>query len=88
MHFAPTHQSGSTVSNEGHAIVGDPRRMTRSQLRQLGVSMVVYLRSGTRDGQVAFAIHAADGNAMAIVDDIDLAVELVSEQGLVFVSVH
>ena len=66
----------------------DPRQMTQAQLRQLGVSRLVYLRTGLRHGEPAFAIHAADGTAMAIVEDIDLAAEIVSEQGMVFVAVH
>jgi hypothetical protein len=48
----------------------------------------VYLRAGSVDGEAAFAIHAADGTAMAIVEDVELAFELASEHGLLFVTVH
>jgi hypothetical protein len=88
MHIAATDEPSKTVRQESHSVIGDPRGMARSQLRPLGMSQVVHLRTGVRDGQVASATHAADGTAMAIVEDSDLAVELVSELGLVFVTVH
>jgi hypothetical protein len=72
---------------EGGTII-DVRHMTPSQLRRLGVSQVVYLREGTVDGETMYQIHAADGSAVGIVEDIDVAVELVTEHGLTFVTVH
>jgi hypothetical protein len=66
----------------------DARRMTTVQLRQLGVPTLVYLRSGLLNGELAYAIHAADGTTIAVVEDIDVAVELVSERGMAFVAVH
>jgi hypothetical protein len=88
MHIAATDRPAKAISCEANATVADVRRMTRAQLRQLGVSRLVYLRAGTMDGQEAFAIHAADGVALAVVEDIELAIELVSEQGMTFVAVH
>ncbi len=70
------------------AAVADPRRMTRSELRRLGMPRLVYLRRGMIDGQPAFAIHAADGTAMAVVEDVDVALELVAENHMTFVPVH
>jgi hypothetical protein len=66
----------------------DPRQMTRGELLRLGVPRLVYLRCGTVDGQQAYAIHAADGTAMAVVEDIEVAIELASEHDMTFVSVH
>ncbi len=66
----------------------DPRQMTRAQLRLLGVPRVVYLRSGTVDGRPAYAIHAADGTAIAVVDDVEAAKELALENDMTFVAVH
>jgi hypothetical protein len=88
MNIATNEEPGDTGSPAADISQGDPRRMTRAQLRRLGVSQLAYLRSGLRNGEPAFAIHAADGTAMAVVEDIDLAVELVSEQGMIFVAVH
>jgi hypothetical protein len=88
MHIATTAMPGDDGSHEATSPLVDARQMTPAQLRQLGVARLVYLRSGILDGQMAFAIHAADGTAIAVVEDIDLAVELVSEQGMFFVAVH
>jgi hypothetical protein len=66
----------------------DVKRMTKAELRRLGTPQFVYLRAGTVEGQAAYAIHAADGTAMAIVEDVELAVELATEHGLRFVTVH
>lgn len=76
------------TTEERGEFVADVRHMTTGQLRELGVSSVVYLRAGTMDGQPAYAIHAADGTAMALVEDIELAVDLVAERGMAFVTVH
>ncbi len=70
------------------ADVTDVRHMTPAQLQCLGVRSVAYLRAGVLDGQIAYAIHGADGARMAMVEDIDLAIELVSEHGMAFVAVH
>jgi hypothetical protein len=70
------------------AAVADLRHMTRSELRRLGMPRLVYLRSGMIDGQPAVAIHAADGTAMAVVEDVDVALELVAENNMTFVPVH
>lgn len=66
----------------------DLRQMTRGELLRLGVPRLAYLRCGTVDGHPAYALHAADGTAMAIVEDIEVAIELASENDLLFVSVH
>jgi hypothetical protein len=80
MHFAEPNRSAVSVA--------DARRMTSAQLRQLGVPRVVYLRSRTFEGQTACAIHAADGTAMAVVEDTGVACELASENDMTLVSVH
>ncbi len=66
----------------------DLRLMTRNDLLQLGVPRLVYLRCGTIDGHPAYAIHAADGTAMAVVEDVEVAIELASEHDMTFVAVH
>jgi hypothetical protein len=77
-----------TIGRDVDAETADVRCMTQGELQRLGVSSVVYLRPGMIDGQMAYAIHGADGCPMAVVEDIELAVELVSEHGMAFVAVH
>jgi hypothetical protein len=88
MQQAATDEPGDVLAPEGTDYASEARQMTLGQLRRLGVSIVVYVRARTVDGQSAYAIHAADGTAMAVVDDIDLAAELVAERGLSIVTVH
>jgi len=64
------------------------RQITPAQLRELGIAQLVYLRQGTVDGETAYAIHAADGSAVAVVDNIEVAIEVVAEHGLTFATVH
>jgi hypothetical protein len=75
-------------SDAAEMIGTDLRQMTRGELLRLGVPRLVYLRCGTIDGQPAYAIHAADGTAMAVVEDIAVAIELASEHDMTFVAVH
>jgi hypothetical protein len=81
-------EPGETVSLDVSPLAGDVRQMTAAQFRRLGVSSVVYLRVGTMDGEVVYAIHAADGIPMAVVSDVDSAVALVCQHGMAFAAVH
>jgi hypothetical protein len=87
MHITQTRDFDPNGADDG-TVLTDVRQMTQSQLRCLGVPSMVYLRAGTADGQTAYGIYAADGTAVAVVDDVELAVELAAEQGLIFVAVH
>jgi hypothetical protein len=88
MHSAETDECFEPTAHEEAVRIADPRRMTRAQLRRLGLPRLVYLRSGTVDGQTAFAVHAADGTTIAVVEDLDVAMELASESNMIFVAVH
>jgi hypothetical protein len=88
MHDAAIDESTDVVLCEELDLAAEARRMTSGELRQLGVSRLVYLRAGTMNGEAAYAIHAADGTPVAIVEDIGLAIELVAEHGMTFVTVH
>jgi hypothetical protein len=81
MHFVEPSKATEPIS-------ADPRRMTRGELLRLGMPRLAYLRCGTIDGQPAYALHAADGTAMAVVEDIEVAIEFASENDMMFVSVH
>jgi hypothetical protein len=79
---------GETEACSVDILVDDVRCMTTAQFRRLGVRSLVYLRAGPLNGEMAYAIHAADGIPMAVVDDIDDAVALACEHGMAFVAVH
>jgi hypothetical protein len=64
------------------------RQMSSEELRSLGTRQVVYLRSGMRNGELAFVVYSADGTPLIVVDAVETALEMVSEQGLGFVAIH
>jgi hypothetical protein len=76
------------VGREDAATIADLRRITRAQLRRLGLARLVYLRSGTINGQAGYGIHAADGTAMAVVDDLCGATHIAASSGMTIVAVH
>ena len=88
MNIAETDESVDPVSHDESVHTVDPRQMTCAQLRRLGVPRLVYLRCGTVDGEAAYAIHAADGTPLAVVEDVEVAMELAFENNMVFVAVH
>jgi hypothetical protein len=88
MHFAETNGSADPIGHDAAVPVGDPRHMTSAQLRRLGMPWLVYLRSGKINGEVAYAIHAADGTPMAVVEDVEVALDLASANNMTFVTVH
>jgi hypothetical protein len=88
MNVSVIDEPGETIGHDVGPLADDVRNMTTAQFRRLGVPSVVYLRVGTMDGEVAYAIHAADGIPMAVVADVDTAVSLVCQNGMAFVAVH
>jgi hypothetical protein len=62
--------------------------LTATRFLRLGLQSVVYLRSCMVEGDVACAIHSADGALMAVVEDVVTAVAQVSEHGMAVVTVH
>jgi hypothetical protein len=88
MRFAATDASADVISHDEMVSITDPRRMTQAELRRLGMPHVVYLRSGTINGETEYAIHAADGTAMAVAEDVSDAIELASAGDMTLVAVH
>lgn len=66
----------------------DIRHLTPAQLLQLGVSELAYVKQVELDGDVAYAIHAADGEPMAVAADQDLAVAAIVQHEMVPALVH
>lgn len=68
--------------------LSDMRRLTPAQLLQLGVSELAYVKQVELDGDVAYAIHAADGEPMAVAADQELAVAAILQHEMVPALVH
>jgi hypothetical protein len=71
--------------HEQHAL----RHITAEALAHLGIEHVAYVKPvKLDDGKTAFAIHAADGQEMAVMADREVAFATVRQNDLEPVSVH
>lgn len=67
----------------------DIRHLTDGQFRVLGLTRIAYLTGLlTGDGAVQYVLRGADGEAVAVVEQLDDAVELVTGLGVMLVAVH
>ena len=66
------------------------RQMNAEQLAELGLQQVAYLTTTDDrvDGRWTYAIHAANGELLAVVDDVADAVDVVCQYDLMLVCVH
>jgi hypothetical protein len=64
------------------------RQMTCDELLHLGMSQVVYLKSGMCGGEILFMLYGADGTPILATDDVDVAIEAAADRGLNFVNLH
>jgi hypothetical protein len=82
----PEAQAGQNASIE--RVVIDIRHITASQLAQLGVSQLAYVKPVLMDGTPAYAIHSADGTPMAVAPELDLALAAIRQHEMIPVSLH
>ena len=84
--------TGSSKHGDDAASPAEPgfdiRHLTPAQLLRLGVSELAYVKQVELDGDVAYAIHAADGEPMAVAADQDLAVAAIVQHEMVPALVH
>ncbi len=66
----------------------DIRHLSEGQLAALGMTEIAYLKPVIVNGTPAFAIHAADGTAMAIAGDAEVAMAAIREHGMEPARVH
>jgi hypothetical protein len=66
----------------------DIRHLSAEQLARLGVAQIAYVKPVVVNGTPGFAIHAADGTAMAIAGDRDVAIAAIQQHEMFAVSVH
>ena len=62
--------------------------LTGRDLAMLGVHAVAYVKPIKVDGQQVFAIHSADGREIALIPDLEIALETIRQNNLEPVSVH
>jgi hypothetical protein len=64
------------------------RHLTETQLMQLGVSELAYVKPVLVEGSRAYAIHAADGSPMAVTEDREVAIAAIRQHEMVPALVH
>ncbi|HEX7007301.1 MAG TPA: DUF1150 family protein [Alphaproteobacteria bacterium] len=65
------------------------QQMSSGDFAAFGLSHIAYVRPiKTDDGEVAFAIHAADGRPVAVMADREVAFAAIRQNDLEPVSVH
>jgi hypothetical protein len=64
------------------------RALSPTDFAALGMSDLAYVKPVEVDGRTAYAIHAADGTSMAVVDDRNLAFAAIRQHDLEAVDVH
>lgn len=70
------------------AVVPTNRHISASQLASLGIDEVAFVKSVITVNGPAFAVHAADGEFMAIVVDLLLALAVIIQSDMQPVLVH
>lgn len=68
-----TNNKTKLVATQNGENVIDVHHLTEGQLKSLGVSQMAYVKTIQMNGEVVFAIHAADGTPMAVTDNIKTA---------------
>jgi len=68
--------------------VFDIRHLSEEQLAKLGVAQIAYIKPVVLNGVHGFAIHAADGTAMAVAEDREVADAAIRQHEMFPVSVH
>ena len=65
-----------------------PRTLPAAEMAALGLPDLAYVKPVEIDGETGYAIYAADGNQMAILDDRDTAIAAILQHDMEPVSVH
>jgi hypothetical protein len=65
------------------------RHLTVAELQILGITRLAYLTGQELiNGAVVYTVHGADGAPLAVVDEVDVAVELVYSRNMILLPVH
>ena len=64
------------------------RRLSTRDFKTMGMNQMAYIREVKVDGQLSFAVHAADGTQLAVNDSAELAMASVLNNDMYPVTVH
>jgi len=83
-----TNAPGGQDEAVNEATLVDIRHLSATQLQQLGVARLAYVKPVILNGTEAFAIHGADGTPMAVAGDREMAVAAILQHDMVPALVH
>ncbi|MCX2562702.1 MULTISPECIES: hypothetical protein [Acetobacter] len=79
-----THNGKIVLAPDQQAMLLNTQDLSEHQFLIMGLTNVAYVRpSVTADGHAAWAIHAADGALLSVVDDIEAASRIISKNDMV-----
>ena len=61
----------------------DIRHLSEAQLAQLGLQQIAYIRPTVINGEMGYAIHAADGTPMAVAGNREVAIAAILQHEMV-----
>ncbi len=64
------------------------RRLSPDELAMFGLQHIAYVKRVVVEGEVGYAVHAADGTPIAVFPDLDVAFAAVRQSDMEPVSVH
>ena len=68
--------------------IEDVRPLSSREFGLLGIEVLAYVKPVVVDGLEVFAVHAADGSQIAVMEDRGLALAVVRQHDMEPVSVH
>jgi hypothetical protein len=80
--------SESNNDNAAAPVMVDVRKLSQEQFAQLGLARLAYVKPVFVNGTTGFAIHAADGTPMAMVEDRDVAIAAIVQHEMFPALVH
>ena len=76
------------MNDSASAIAVALKNLSTQDWAQFGVNDYAYLKPVTMEGENRYAIHAADGTPLAVMDTRDVAFAAILQNELTAVSVH
>ena len=75
-------------NNNQNVIRADLKNMTSRDFLTLGIHQIAYIRPIIVQNRQAYAIHAADGTPLSVMDNFNTAVAMIHHNDLEAITVH
>jgi len=79
---------GNTMNNIDDTTATTLKGLSSQDFLTFGIHDIAYVRKIDTQGQEGFAIHAADGTPLSVMDTMDEAIQLIEHNDLASAHVH